>query len=64
MSMLGAVQTYLKTYTELETGAPVWVDFLGGDPTQYSVTPLPGARIISEDIIGNTEREYSWCDHT
>ena len=61
MSLLGAVQTYLKTYSELADGAPVWVDFLGSDGTQYSVIPLPGARIISEDIIGNTEREFPFA---
>ena len=61
MSVLSAVTTYIKEFSELATGAPVWVDYLGGDPTQYSVTPLPGAHIISEDIIGNTEREFPFA---
>lgn len=61
MSMLSAVTTYIKDYIGLAAGAPVWVDFLGSDPTQYSVTPLPGSRIIEEDIIGNTVREYPFA---
>lgn len=61
MSVLSAVITYLKTYTELADGAPVWVDFIGNDPRQYSVVPLPGARIVTEDILGNTEREFPFA---
>jgi hypothetical protein len=59
--MLSAVTTYIKTCLDLADGAPVWVDFLGSDGVQYSVVPLPGARIISEDIIGNTVREFPFA---
>jgi hypothetical protein len=46
MSIIANLRTFISGYSGLKTGAPLWVDFLGPDPTQYSIIPLPGERII------------------
>ena len=61
MSIISAVQTYIKTYTELEANAPVWVDYLGKEPTQYGISPLPGARIIETYLDRSTLREFPFA---
>lgn len=61
MSIISALQTYLRTFTGLETDAPVWVDFLGSNPTEYSVSPLPGARIVETYINGSSLRQYPFA---
>lgn len=54
MSLISAIQTYLKTYTGLATNAPVWVDYLGPTPTEYAVIPLPGDRVLESYIDGGS----------
>jgi hypothetical protein len=61
MSILSAVADYLKDYSALETGAPVWVDFTGADGTQYSVVPLPGSKIVETYINGASLREFPFA---
>jgi hypothetical protein len=61
MSLISAVKTYLKTYSSLKSGAPVWVDFLGSKPTQYAVMPLAGGRIVEEYLNGSSLREYPFA---
>ena len=61
MSIISALQTYIKTYSNLKTGAPVWVDFLGNLPTEYAIIPLPGARIVESFIDGSSIREYPFA---
>ncbi|HOJ01291.1 MAG TPA: hypothetical protein PLL88_06685 [Anaerolineaceae bacterium] len=64
MSIISAIQDYIKTYTSLKHGAPVWVDFLGPEPTQYAITPLPGTRVLEEDIVGNKIMSYPFAFQT
>ena len=61
MSLISAVQTYLKTYTSLVANAPLWVDYLNATPTAYSIVPLPGARKLEEHIDGGSIREYPFA---
>jgi hypothetical protein len=61
MSIIEAVKTYLKTYTGLETGAPVWVDYLGPAPTGYAIIPLPGAKVVETYINGASVREFPFA---
>lgn len=58
MSIIGAIQTYLKTYSSLKSGAPVWVDYLGPQPTEYSVQPMPGTKVIERYLDGGSLREF------
>jgi len=60
-TIIDAVQTYLKTYSGLASGAPVWVDFLGQSPTEYGIIPLPGARIVETYIDGSSIREFPFA---
>jgi len=61
MSLISAVQAYLKTYSSLKSGAPVWVDNLGPSATEYSVVALPGQRIIETYLDGTTIREFPFA---
>lgn len=61
MSVLSAIQTYIKTYSDLKTDAPVWVNYLGDEPIEYTIVPLAGARIVEEYINGGTSREFPFA---
>lgn len=61
MSMIAAVRTYIKTYTGLASGAPVWINFLGPRPTEYAVIPLPGQRVLETYLDGSTRRMYPFA---
>ena len=58
MSLISSIQTYIKTYTGLASGAPVWVNFLNAAPTAYSINPQPGARALETYINGSSLREF------
>lgn len=61
MSILSAVRTYLLTYSALKDNAPLWVDHLGSDPTQYAIFPLGGQKIAESYIDGGSLREYPFA---
>lgn len=61
MTIINALRTYLAAYSGLETGAPLWVDFLGPDPTQYAIIPIPGDKIIEQYLDGGSLREYPFA---
>lgn len=61
MSIISALKTYISTYTGLETGAPVWVDYIGPSPTEYAIIPLAGSKIIEQYINGGSMREYPFA---
>ena len=45
----------------MKTGAPLWVDYLGSDPTQYAVVPLAGGKIVASYIDGSSQREFPFA---
>lgn len=61
MSLISAVQEYIKTYSALTANAPVWIDYIGKEPTQYAISPLPGARIIETFLDNSTTREFPFA---
>jgi len=61
MSIISTLQTYLKDYSELKTDAPVWVDFLGPNPTEYTIVPIAGGRIVETYITGKSLRMYPFA---
>ncbi len=61
MSILSAIRTYLLTYSALKDSAPLWVDHLGSDPTQYAIFPLGGQKIAESYIDGGSLREYPFA---
>lgn len=61
MSIISAIQTYLKSYSNLESGAPIWVDYLGSSPVEYSIQPLPGSIILESYINGSSLRSYAFA---
>jgi len=60
-SNIAAVQDYIEAYSGLAANAPVWVDFLGPNPTEYAIVPLPGRVIVEEYINGGSSREFAFA---
>jgi hypothetical protein len=61
MSVIAAVQTYIKTYTGLATNAPVLIDYLGPVPVEYAIVPQPGGGTIEAYIDGSSLREFTFA---
>lgn len=61
MAIINALRTYLATYSALPTGAPLWADYLGKEPGQYAIIPLPGARKVEEYLDGGSLREFPFA---
>lgn len=61
MSIISALKTYIQTYTGLDSGAPVWVDYIGSKPTEYAIIPLAGSKIVEQYINGGSMREYPFA---
>lgn len=61
MTVLAAVQTFIKTYGSLVSNAPVLIDFMAATPTQYAIIPLPGARVVEWYINGGSVREFPFA---
>jgi len=61
MSIISAVKTYMLTYSSLDAGAPMWVDFLGTNPTQYAIVPLPGPKVVAWYLHGGSMREFPFA---
>lgn len=61
MSIISSVRTYLATYTGLKTGAPLWVDYLGNNPSEYAVIPLAGEKVVETYIDGSSQREFPFA---
>lgn len=57
-STIDGLRQYIQTYANLEDGAPVWVDYLGAIPTEYSIFPMPGDKIVERYIDGSSLREF------
>jgi len=60
MSTLLAVATFIKTYPNLETGAPVTVDYAGENPAWYSILPTPSNPVIETYISGKEKRQFTF----
>lgn len=61
MSIISAIQTYIKTYTGIGSNVPIWVDYISSDPTEYSVSPMPGSKIVEHYLDGSSLREYPFA---
>jgi len=60
-TIIEGIRDYIRTYTGLKEGAPVWVERLGNEPTEYAVLPLAGRRVVAEYITGKRVMEYSFA---
>ena len=61
MRMISRLRTYLMTYSGLVANKPLWVDYLGQVPTEYSISPLAGSRIVESYIDGGSLREFPFA---
>lgn len=65
MSIIESLRTYILTYSGLKTGAPLWVDHLGGPKqTGYAIVPLPGEKIVEKYIDSGSLREFPFAFQT
>jgi hypothetical protein len=60
MSILSALRTYLATYSALESGAELGVDFMGPDQVGYAIITMPGAKKIPY-ITSGSERTFPFA---
>lgn len=61
MTLIDALQSYLKTYTGLAPAAPLWVTFLSAQPVEYSIVPLAGERVIETYLNGVEIRSFPFA---
>lgn len=61
MSIIESIKTYIADYNQLVENAPLWVDYIGKEPTQYAISPLPGARIVETYLNDGTLREFPFA---
>ncbi len=61
MSVLSSLKTWLGAYESLDSGAALYVDHLGSEPTQYAIIPLPGEKVIEEYLSGKSLRAYPFA---
>lgn len=61
MSLIASVREWLLQFEGLDDKAPLLVDTLGKEPTQYALVPLPGARIVASYIDGSTRRQFPFA---
>lgn len=60
-TVIGGVKDYLQDYSGLKTNAPVWVDALGPNPTEYAIIPIPGEKVVETYINGGSLREFPFA---
>jgi len=51
-SVIESVVEFVETYSGLDEDAPIWVNYLGKTPTEYSIVPLPGGGVINTYVNG------------
>lgn len=61
MTILDSVRTFIMGYAGLESGAPLWVDFLGNTVNQYSIDTLPGERTLEWYIDDSSLRVFPFA---
>jgi hypothetical protein len=60
-TMVEALQAFMLTYPNWAASAPLYVDYLGAEPTQYTIVPLPGDKVLEEYIDGGSSRTYPFA---
>lgn len=60
-SIIEGIRDYLSSYDEISGETPIWVQYLGTDPGQFSISPLPGDRTIDEYIDGTKLMVYPFA---
>ena len=56
MSIVSALQTFVKTYTGIGSTALVTVDKVGNNPGDFSLIAQPGERVLEAYINGGSKR--------
>jgi hypothetical protein len=61
MSLIQSIKDYMATYEGLKDDAPLWVNYLGTEATQYGIIPLPGPQVLEEYLNGSSLRAYPFA---
>ena len=59
MSIIEAVRTYLCTCPLLKDGK-MNVDYLGAEPTEYTVDSVPVGEVVTSYVDGSSERQFEF----
>jgi hypothetical protein len=60
-TILEGLQEYLAGYTSLKANSPVWVNYLGTDPTAYSIVPQPGEAVVERYLNEGAYKVYPFA---
>jgi len=58
MSVIEPVITFIESYSGIDSSKMVYADHIDANALSYGIAPLPGQRVIEEDIIGRQLVEY------
>lgn len=61
MSVIDGIKDFIKSYAGLKDNAPVWVEYLGDEPTEYAIIPLAGSRIIETYVDDSRLMSYPFA---
>ncbi len=61
MTILSAIKDYLATCPELNAEAPIWTNYVGANPTEYSVSELGGSKVLEQYIHGGSLRQFNFA---
>lgn len=56
-SIINAIREFIKTCPLIDENNKINVDYLGNEPIEYSIDPIPTTRIISTNIDGSSTRQ-------
>lgn len=61
MSLIASIKEYIAMYPGLVAGAGLLVETLNKTPTQYSLVPLPGTRVLESYLNGSELCQYPFA---
>lgn len=61
MSIIESLQSFIAACPLLNALSDLHVDELAPDTPNYSIDPVPGARVLVTDLAGNKTREYPFA---
>lgn len=58
MSIIKGIRDFILTFPDLSKFALLNVDYLSGNPAEYTIDHVPSEIIIEEDITGDSTRQF------
>ena len=61
VSIIVGLEDYIATCPVLKANAPLYVNYLGVEPEQYSIVPLPGEGVIEWYLDDGSQRVFPFA---